>query len=126
MRSVRRAEAKKPTGAEIPEIVGYLAEHLSPQVTAYLSGIEDPRLVMQWAAGEARPAPLSRSRLCSAYEATRHIVDAYGDETAQMWFFGTNPVLGDEAPAYVLRHGESPEDWRFVIPAAQEFAETWR
>lgn len=123
MRSVRRAETEKPAGAEISEIVGYLAEHLSPPVTAYLSGIEDPRLVMQWAAGEACPSDLAGQRLRLAYEAVKYVVDAYGPKAAQAWFVGMNPLLDDDSPARVLRQGRSLEDWRLVFPSAREFVE---
>ncbi|HVR94977.1 MAG TPA: XRE family transcriptional regulator, partial [Thermoanaerobaculia bacterium] len=91
-----------------------------------LSGVKDPKMVGQWASGKVQPRLLPQSRMRHAYQATRYLVEVYGDETAQAWFFGSNSQLDDEAPAYVLRHGNAPEDWRFVISAAREFVENAR
>jgi len=51
------------------------------------------------------------------------LIEAYGDETARAWFFGSNTRLADEAPAYLLRHATSPDDLRRFIPAAYAFVE---
>jgi hypothetical protein len=112
----------RPAG--IHEIVAYLQEHLGRRVTAYLSGAENTRIVGRWAKGTAQPRELPSQRLQSAYEVTRVLVDAYGAKAARTWFFGMNPLLDDEAPAYVLRSGQRPEDWEFVLPAARDFVET--
>lgn len=107
----RRRAAERPGVEEL----GYLQAHLGPEATAYLSG------------PDAQAAEdLEVSRLRTAYEAVRYVVEAYDDETAAAWFFGMNPALEDKAPAYVLRHGDSPEQWSSVLPAAMEFVETAR
>lgn len=104
------------------KLAEFLGEHLGEDVTAYLSGIEDPEMVRAWALGHAQPGPEEMSRLRVAYEATRCLSDVYGDVTIRSWFFGMNPWLEDCAPAYVLRHlnGETRD---LVLSAAQEFAE---
>lgn len=112
----------RPAG--IHEVVSYLQEHLGRKVTAYLSDAESTRVVGKWARGTAQPRELTSQRLQSAYEVTRVLVDAYGAKAARAWFFGMNPLLDDEAPAYILRTGQRPEDWEFVLPAAREFVET--
>jgi hypothetical protein len=104
------------------ELAQFLGERLGEDVTAYLSGIENPEIVRAWALGQEQPSPEEMSRLRVAYEATRCLSDVYGDVTIRSWFFGMNPWLEDCAPAYVLRHlnGETRD---LVLSAAQEFAE---
>lgn len=109
--------------AGIPEVARYLQENLGQQVTAYLSGVTDVKMVGQWASGKVKPRPLPDHRLRLAYQAARYLVEAYGPETAKAWFFGTNSHLDSQAPAYVLRHGETPESWDEVVSAAQAFVE---
>jgi len=107
--------------AGIAEIADYLQQHLGQKITAYLSGQKDPKLVGLWAKGKSAPRTLAAIRLRCAYEASRMLVEMYGAETARSWFFGTNTRLDDEAPAYLLRHTQTPEDLRFLLPAARAF-----
>ena len=106
----------------IEEIVEFLEQHLGQRMTAYLSGVKDPKMVGRWAAGRHRPRPGAAQRLREGYQAARLIVTAYGDETAQAWLFGSNTRLDDQAPAYVIRHASSWEEMRSVVPAARAFA----
>lgn len=105
----------------IAEIAAVLQQHLGQRVTAYLSGVKDPKMVGRWARGKAKPRELAELRLRAAYPAAELLADAYGPGTARAWFFGTNSRLGDEAPAYLLRHGEPP--FRDLLPAARAFVE---
>jgi hypothetical protein len=100
----------------------FLYDHLGPRITAYLSGVADPRVVRRWLDASVEPEQKSRIRLQYAYQAARMLIAAYDDRTAQNWFFGTNRRLDDEAPAFILRHGETPDDLRLVVPAARAFA----
>jgi hypothetical protein len=112
---------RKAKVAGIQEIASYLQDHLGQKITAYLSGIKDPKWVGQWAKGRGQPRDLAQFRMKCAYEAALMLVDAYGDETARSWFFGTNTRLDDQAPAYRLRHVKTPEDFQFIVPAARAF-----
>jgi hypothetical protein len=114
----------RPSTAEsaVCEMAGYLCQHLSEEVTAYLSGLSETETVRAWAEGYVSPAPEERFRLEVAYEAARCLVPDCGDEMTRSWFFGMNPLLQDTAPAYVLRNW-SRESWATVLTAAQEFAE---
>ena len=107
--------------APAQEIAFYLQEHLGQKITAYLSGLKDPKIVGQWAKGRGKPRDLARFRMACAYEAALMLVSAYGDETARSWFFGTNTRLDDEAPAARLRHVKDPQDLRYIVPAARAF-----
>jgi len=112
----RRANLEK-----IDAIAAFLQKNLGQKLTAYLAGLNDPKVVGLWAQGKARPRDLANFKLRCAYKVASMLVDAYGDETAKSWFFGTNTRLDDEAPAYLLRHGKVPEDMHFIVPAAKAF-----
>ena len=106
----------------IQDIVAYLQEHLGQRMTAYISGVKDPKMVARWIARQNLPRDEAQIRLREGYQATRLVVDAYGDETAKAWLFGSNAELGSQAPAYMLRQARSWEDLRSIVPAARTFA----
>lgn len=110
---------------ETPRLAGYLQEHLGTTITAYLSDAGETS-VEGWVSGVAEPESVQTERLSHAWEAARYLVHAYGDETAQSWFLGTNDLLDLESPAWVLRHGKTAKDWEYVIPAAREAVENAR
>jgi hypothetical protein len=105
----------------ITEIARFLREHLGQKSTAYISGVNDPKMVARWIAGRSTPRDHPQRRLREGYQAARLLTGVYGDETAKAWFFGSNTRLDDEAPAYVLRHAMSWEDLRPIVPAARAF-----
>jgi len=110
----------------IADIAAYLQQHIGQRPTAYLSGLKDAKTVGQWAAGRVTPRGAATLRLRHAYHAVRIIVEAFGYETAGAWLFGMNRQLDDEAPAFVLRHVELPEELTPVVRAARSFAESGR
>ena len=107
--------------ADTTEIAGYLQAHLGQKLTAYLAGVKDPKMVGKWARG-TEPRDAASMRLRAAFQATRMLVGAYGDRCAKAWFVGTNTRLDDEAPAWVLRQAEAPDELRLVVPIARAFA----
>jgi hypothetical protein len=90
-------------------------------MTAYISGVNDPKMVTRWISGRSTPRPQPQSRLRESYQAARLLVSTYGDETARAWFSGSNAQLEDQAPAYVLRKAKNWEELRQVVPAARAF-----
>jgi hypothetical protein len=110
----------------ITEIASFLREHLGQRKTAYIGGVNDPKMVARWVAGHSTPRDHAERRLREGYQAVRLLVSAYGDETAKAWFFGSNTRLNGEAPAYVLRHARDWEELRLIVPAAQAFLALWR
>jgi hypothetical protein len=114
-----RSIEREATTLAIPTIAGYLQAHLGQKITAYLAGLDNAKTVGMWISGAVMPRDLPKTRLRYAYQAARLLVEAYDDETAKAWFFGSNTLLDDEAPSYVLRHGTTPDDLRLVIPAAR-------
>jgi hypothetical protein len=119
--SIRHLEESERAAAvaSISEVTAYLQKNLGQRVTAYLSGVKDPKMVGQWASGKVKPRELSEFRLRAAYPVTALLVDAFSAGTAKAWFFGTNSRLDDQAPAFVLRHGEPP--FHSLLPAAKAF-----
>jgi hypothetical protein len=105
----------------ITAIASFLREHLGRRMTAYISGVNDPKMVARWIAGDSTPRDHPQRRLREGYQAARLLVSAYGDETAKAWFFGSNTRLDDQAPAYVLRHAKSWDEQRLIVPAARAF-----
>ena len=69
-----------------------------------------------------KPRATTELRLRYGYRVVRMILEAYGSETAKAWLFGTNTRLKDEAPAYLLRHAETVDDLRDLVPVARAFA----
>ena len=110
----------------ITEIASFMREHLGQRKTVYIGGVNDPKMVARWIAGHSTPRDHAQRRLREGYQAARLLVSAYGDETAQAWFFGSNAQLDGEAPAYVLRHARDWEELRLIVPAAHAFLSLWR
>lgn len=115
---------RKPKGEQISEVISYLSNHLGPEMTAFVSGAESPSTVGRWLAGDTSPEFLERQRLLAARQAVEELAGAYSDDMIKLWFFGKNEWLEDKAPAAVLRHGSRADDWRQLLPAAEEFAES--
>jgi len=107
----------------IHEIVAFLREHLGQRMTAYVGGVNEPKMVSHWIARHNTPRDQPQLRLREGYQAARLLVGNCGDETSKAWFFSSNAQLDNQAPAYVLRQATSWEDLRFVVPAARAFAE---
>ena len=121
---LRQTVEQEATILEISRIVKYLQHHLTQKITAYLSGLENAKTVGLWISRDSDPRDLAKTRLRYAYQAARLLIEAYDDETAKAWFFGCNTMLDDEAPAYVLRHGTTLDDFRLIFPAARKLVES--
>jgi len=104
-----------------PELAQYLQLHLAQKLTAYVAGIKDLKSVGQWARGRSEPSAITRERLRAAYHATALLTAVYSDETACAWFFGTNHMLDDRAPAAVLRDAQTPAEIARLVPLARAF-----
>lgn len=116
-----QAVEREAVTADFSEVAGWLQAELGQQLTAYLAGLRDPKVVGKWRKGSP-PRAAAEFRLRTAYSAARMLVDAYGANTARAWFLGSNSRLDDEAPAWLLRHAAEPGDVRFLVPAARAFA----
>jgi hypothetical protein len=117
-RTVEAESVRKRTA----EIAGYLQDTIGQKVTAYLAGVEDPKLVGRWSRGEIQPRGFAETRLRHGYLIVRMLVDAYDAETAKAWLYGSNSRLDDRAPALILRKAERLEDIQLLVPVAKAFA----
>jgi hypothetical protein len=110
------------TRLPIGDVASYLQEQLGQKLTAYLSGVTDPKMVGRWAASKAQPRDEREMRLRDAFKATKMLVAAFGAQTAKAWWVGSNTRLDDRAPAAIVRGATDPDMLRFVVPAARAFA----
>jgi hypothetical protein len=104
------------------KIAAFLQETLGQKLTAYVAGLTDPKAVGSWIREENEPRQAADMRLRYAYKVVRMLVEAYDDETAKAWLFGSNTRLNDEAPAYLLRRALTVADLRQLVPTARAFA----
>lgn len=111
---------REASRCRLADMARYLQETLGQQVTAYVCGLKDPKMVGRWARGQ-KPRPPADLRLRQAYEAVRLIAGAYGPDTAKSWLFGCNSQLDNEAPAYILRYAETFDSMRAIVPTARGF-----
>src|ERR1700756_2143126 len=116
------AAGREAAVSDIAKTPSFLQRALGQKVTAYLSGLRDPKIVGRWSRGEVAPREPVTMRLRAGYQAARMVVDAYGTETARAWFFGPTPRLDAQAPASILRRARTPDDLRLVVPTARAFA----
>lgn len=110
------------TTTPLSGVAGFLQETLGQKMTAYVAGLNDPKVVGAWVRGENSPRPPSDLRLRYAYQAVRMLAEAFDAETARAWLLGANSRLNDEAPAYILRNAQRVDDLRQFVPTARAFA----
>lgn len=116
-------EVERETSTEsVASIARYLQEALGQKTVAYVAGIRDRKMVGRWAAEKNAPPEMTVLRLRAAFEITKLLSAAYDAETAKAWLFGSNSRLDGEAPAYLIRHAESWDDLRPIVPTARAFA----
>jgi hypothetical protein len=104
-----------------PELAGWLRDHLGPRLAAFTLDVPDLATVERYAAGEGHPTDRHLWRMRRAYAAGHALHNAFGDVTVKSWFFGSNRMLGDRAPAAVVRRMAGPADAENVLPAARAF-----
>lgn len=114
---------REATTTDPADIAGYLQDHLGQRMAAYLVGLRDAKQVGRYAKpGGPTPSSATERRLRSGYKVVRMLVEAYDDQTAKAWLFGTNTRLDDRAPIQVLGQSEDPGDVTAVVRAARQFA----
>jgi hypothetical protein len=104
------------------EVVSRLREIVGVRLVAYIGNVKSTRPVADWAAGQRSPGELDLDRLRLAFHLAGLLREQFSPETVQAWFKGMNPVLGDVAPARVLRDGDPAEVGADLLAAAKSFA----
>ena len=105
----------------IADVVGKLTDILGAQLVAYIGSVKETRAVREWIAGTRAPRGDASHRLRFAYRVAKCIADSDGIETAQAWFQGLNPLLGDISPARLIRTGDLAVDGPRIIEAEEHF-----
>lgn len=106
----------------VAEIVHYLQEQVGPRIAAGIAGLAEAEQIASYARGTASPPATAERRLRAGYESVRMLVDAYGEQTARAWLFGTNVRLDDQAPIDVLGAARETSEFEAVMEAARESA----
>lgn len=88
------------------EIARYFQDLVGQRLTAYMTGVSDPKAVGKWASGQRAPRGESERRLRDAYQIAMLIAGYDSDCTVRAWLVGMTPLIGDRAPASVLAEQE--------------------
>jgi len=109
------------TKAPIGAVTRKLTDILGAQLVAYIGSVKETRAVREWSDGKRAPQGDTPYRLRFAYRVAKCIADSDGAETAQAWFQGLNPLLGNVSPAQLIRKGDLDTDGQRVIRAERYF-----
>lgn len=107
----------------IREIATYLQDTVGQRVSAAIAGLADAKQIGRYTREDGpQPHAATERRLREGYKVVRMLVDAYDDETAKAWLFGTNTRLDDQAPIEVLGAATETADFTMVVQAARQVA----
>jgi hypothetical protein len=109
------------TRKRIGTVTRELSDILGAKLVAYIGCVKETRAVREWSEGKRTPQGDTPERLRLAYTIAKSIADSDGRETAQAWFQGLNPLLGDRSPASLLREGKLSTDGQRVLKAERYF-----
>jgi hypothetical protein len=96
----------------------FLQDALGQKLVAYIANVSGPRTVARWVTSERKPSSGAEQRLGVAFYIFRLLSDVESSHVVRSWFAGLNPLLGDTAPATVIREGRFQD----AIAAANAFA----
>lgn len=105
----------------MPELVAELRGALGAKLVAYIAGVTETRTVREWAEGARVPQASAEERLRLTHRINALIGQSEGEAVVPTWLQGMNPLLGDAAPARVLREGPFDEAGPAVLAAANAF-----
>jgi hypothetical protein len=104
--------------APLSAVVAELIDLLGAPLVATIGGVGETRAVQQWMAGRQPQRP---QVLRFALQVAMMIASSAERELARAWFLGSNPHLGDETPALLLRDSELSEIQPRIMTAARAF-----
>lgn len=111
----------RATKEPIETVARELTDILGAQLVAYIGSVKETRAVREWSDGKRAPQGDTPRRLRFAFRVAKCIADSDGIETAQAWFQGLNPLLGNVSPAQLIRKGDLDTDGQRVIKAERYF-----
>ena len=103
-----------------PEVITRLREIVGPKLTAYITGIDDVRVLDSWING-TEPFGDVEERLRFTYQVVRTLSQHDSPRIVQAWLTGVNPELGDRVPLRVLRNGDLATVAPEILGAARAF-----
>ena len=103
-----------------PEVIKRLREIVGPKLTAYITGIDDVRVLDSWING-TEPFGDVEERLRFTYQVVRTLSQHDSPRIVQAWLTGVNPELGDRVPLRVLRNGDLATVAPEILGAARAF-----
>jgi hypothetical protein len=103
-----------------PEVITRLREIVGPKLTAYITGIDDVRVLDSWISG-TEPFGDVEERLRFTYQVVRTLSQHDSPRIVQAWLTGVNPELGDRVPLRVLRNGDLATVAPEILGAARAF-----
>ncbi len=103
----------------INRVVRELVEMLGASLVAAVGNVSETRAVAQWMNGREPQRP---HVLRFTLQLAKMIADGGDPEVARAWFQGSNPHLGDQVPAIMLRMQPLTEIQPALMAAARAFA----
>ena len=103
-----------------PEVIKRLREIVGLKLTAYITGIDDVRVLDSWING-TEPFGDVEERLRFTYQVVRTLSQHDSPRIVQAWLTGVNPELGDRVPLRVLRNGDLATVAPEILGAARAF-----
>src|ERR1700688_4089408 len=103
-----------------PEVITRLREIVGPKLTAYITGLDDVRVLDSWING-TEPFGDVEERLRFTYQVVRTLSQHDSPRIVQAWLTGVNPELGDRVPLRVLRNGDLATVAPEILGAARAF-----
>src|SRR5688572_27291459 len=97
-----RIAHRRAVQATPAEMAAFMQKLLGQPLTAYMTGIANPKAVGKWARGERSPRLPAEAKLREAFQVAVLISEFDDEETARAWFMGMNPTLDHRAPAWVI------------------------
>lgn len=113
----RDAESARPP---IDEVVRRLRDALGVRLVAYIANQTNTRPVNDWANEKDLPSNGEAARLRLALEVVNVLEARAGTSTLQSWMMGMNPLLGEEAPARLIRNNDAEVVGPHVVAAASD------
>ncbi len=102
----------------ISEILVYLEKYFGRRFVVYVGRTD---LTFNLLASEKHLDIHTEMRIRFTYKIAKMMISLYEKETTKSWFFGTNGMLNDEGPAYVIRHARSLDALKEVVASAEHF-----
>lgn len=97
------------------EICEELREILGAKLLAYIAGVSATSILQDWIDGKSTPTPAQAKRLETAQKVAFIVHQNHSAKVAQLWFQGTEELLGDCAPARFILETDGANERIFGV-----------